>query len=79
VATVLFDIGNDPFPSGDWPVFRNGVQIGAFDSKAAAIACAVHEATRIAMQDGAVTASIHIEGADGVWRVFDASMSAPLA
>ncbi|MET0329831.1 MAG: hypothetical protein ABW154_00225 [Dyella sp.] len=78
MTTVLFDVCNDPLPSGSWPVLRNGVQVGTFASKSAAIACAMHEATRSAQQHEAVTASIHIEGADGVWRIFDTSMNAPL-
>ena len=76
MATVLFDVGNDPLPSGEWSVYRNGVEAGTFASKAAAIAWAAQEAARL--QDRALTTSIHIEGVDGVWRVFDASMKAPL-
>lgn len=76
MATVMFDVGNDPLPSGGWPVLRNGVQIGAFASKTAAIAWTAQEAARL--HERAVITLIHIEGADGVWRVFDASMKAPL-
>lgn len=74
---VLFDVVHEPQPSGRWPVWRNGNYAGSFGSKTDAIAFAVDEARRLAMDHAAV--SIHIEGADGAWRVFDESMRAPIA
>lgn len=77
VAMVLFDVAHDPLPSGEWAVLRNGQVVGRLESKSQAIAFAVREAKRLELERD-TTVLIHIEGADGAWRVFDASMSAPL-
>lgn len=77
VAMVLFDVAHDPLPSGEWAVLRNGHVVGRLESKSQAIAFAMREAKRLELEPG-TNVLIHIEGADGAWRVFNASMSAPI-